>query len=419
MTGDNLAEPTSGIAGQKRKVSLSSAASKGSKYTLGSAKKVSALSAPAPQYLVDAELLQRLSRACKKHCLAKLFKSSDALIKFLKQGLAGTCNMSDAERNEKLFTLFKATVQNPPPSGVGPTDKFEHHWSLPAVGNVQCRLCWGAYYGFSKHKLDVCSKGIRQNWLYTGKVTSAFSDDTVYHNEYTYEDARGMIVSNLVSEEGSFVGSAGKDYKPYRRDALTDLYFVCIILQMPKWLLPGSRRAQMCKYLHTSGCAITSTILATQRPTARQCTSRSTPEKVAEELASAAAVVSTSAMASCRISASCAAKAGVSASADAELSHTAVAVVGTVPSSARVGTGSAAWITPAFSADARASASKGLTEFESASAATRTVEEGFLLDLELLAFRGGLLADTGAHGIAVAVAMHCVHLQTQDPWPQR
>jgi hypothetical protein len=221
MTGDNLAEPTTGIAGQKRKVSLSSAASKGSKYTLGSAKKVSALPAPALQYLVDSELLQKLTRACQKYCLAKVFKSTDALIKFLKQGLAGTCNMSDTERNEKLFTLFKATVQNPPPSGVGPTDKFEHRWSLPAVGNIKCRLCWGAYYGFSKHNVDECSKEIRKNWLYTGKITSAFSDDTVYHSEYTYEDARGMIVSNLVSEEGSFVDSAGKDHKRYTREALS------------------------------------------------------------------------------------------------------------------------------------------------------------------------------------------------------
>jgi hypothetical protein len=108
-------------------VGLSTSASKGRQHTLGYAKNRSVL--PVSQFTANKELVDKLNKACTDRCLADEFTADDglqdmnALIRCLKEGEAVTYSMSNEERKEKLFTLFKATVRNPPASGRGPTLK--------------------------------------------------------------------------------------------------------------------------------------------------------------------------------------------------------------------------------------------------------------------------------------------------------
>lgn len=109
------------------------------------------------------------------------------------------------------------------------------------VGDVGCRKCWCAYYGFSHYAVDDCARQIKLEWSTTGKVGSAFNDSTQF--DFTFDAARDMIARNITDGK-ELIGHAGKLYRENfaRCSALIDVsipYFCVRACADPEMIVAG------------------------------------------------------------------------------------------------------------------------------------------------------------------------------------
>ena len=172
--------------------------SRGRRYNLSRSKPTEKVKKAA---VSDLNLISELKYCCDKECIFKHFASDvdsrfGDVVKLLREGMKETYGFNKEERNEFLYRQFKATVTNAPSSGEGPTKGFfQHDWTIPKIGDIMCRQCWGHYYGFSPYSMDDCSKSLKLDWSLTGRAQRAYTDET--NHEFYYDDMKEVLAKKL------------------------------------------------------------------------------------------------------------------------------------------------------------------------------------------------------------------------------
>ena len=202
MQGSNDAETCLDGKVRKRK---RTAASMGNQSALS----IAQISEPTYARASDEKLMMELNSRCRNLCLKRVFSSKEgkidwnALFEYIREGREFTMHQ---RRSEILFRLFKGTVINQPAEGTA-VKKFKHDWCIPAresypnLSCINCRSCWGVYYGFSKHSMEMCSITLRKIFSCTGAVVQSYSDSTMM--DYTYDQTEEILRTNLAPEENS------------------------------------------------------------------------------------------------------------------------------------------------------------------------------------------------------------------------
>ena len=186
-------------------------ASRGQKHIVGSSKSPSLLE---KTIVSNVDLISEVTACCKKQCIFNNYSSGDSgvsldrLVDFIREGREHTCLLDKESKSNVMYRLFKGTVQNFPTSGSGPTyEDFQHKWTLPLLGEINCRKCWGCYYGFSPHQLDKCSQALKKDWALTG-ISALYNDHT--NHSYTSDNLKYILQRNVIGEDGQFLRFAGK-----------------------------------------------------------------------------------------------------------------------------------------------------------------------------------------------------------------
>ena len=158
---------------------------------------------------IAAQLFSRCSNKClHDHFMLETGRADlNSLVGYIRTGRETVLNMTTTTSTEVLFRLFKGTIKNRLDC-IQKTTKLDHNWVLPDMDSNNCRHCWGLYYGFSKHAMNLCASSLKGNVTFIGTVTESYEDTEVF--EYTYDETREMLINETIDENGKSVEWAGR-----------------------------------------------------------------------------------------------------------------------------------------------------------------------------------------------------------------